>query len=72
MRLRVMGVVIGPTFQFDATQVKFGTISYGKCSVPSTSVDELDNPRCNNVHVHLSSRRKGSTCTICTVYMHYI
>ena len=30
LKLSIRGVVIGPTFQLDQTQIKFGTISYGK------------------------------------------
>ena len=30
LKLSSRGVVIGPTFQLDQTQIKFGTISYGK------------------------------------------
>ena len=29
LTLGIRGVVIGPTFQFDQTQLKFGTVSYG-------------------------------------------
>jgi len=29
LALKIRGVVIGPTFQFDVAQIKFGTISYG-------------------------------------------
>ena len=30
LTMRIRGVVIGPTFQLDKTQIKFGTISYGE------------------------------------------
>ena len=30
LKLVIRGEVIGPTFQFDVPQIKFGTISYGK------------------------------------------
>lgn len=33
LKLSIRGMVIGPTFQLDQTQIKFGTISYGKCAI---------------------------------------
>ena len=32
LHLRVQGEVIGPTFQFNTQQLKFGNVPYGKCA----------------------------------------
>lgn len=30
LRLKIQGEVIGPTFQFDTSQINFGTVPYGE------------------------------------------